>query len=372
MKSKVSIVRCKSYDKDLLFEALNKGISLIGGVETIVKENSGVLIKPNLLSARKPDEAVTTHPEFIRAIIKVLKKRNCKISLGDSPSGYGSNLVEKIYEVTGMQSVCRQEGINLIKFDEAVMIDGIPVAKSILESDLVISVPKFKTHNITVLTGAIKNMFGAVTGLTKVEFHKRFPSPAEFSRFIARVFSLTKPGLSIADGIIAMEGEGPSGGRPRNLGVVVIGCDAVSVDAVLAHIANIPVKEITTIVEANRLGLGESDISNIEVLGEDLKEIAVKDFRLPCISVLMKLPRPVAKGIARFITFKPHIDKRQCTMCNICVKSCPVSTIKERKGHLKIYYDKCINCMCCFEVCTFGAVKIKKSLLVKIFSIVKS
>src|SRR3990167_3652862 len=103
--SKVAIVRCKSYDKDLLFEALNKGISLIGGIETIVKENSRVLIKPNLLSARRPEEAVTTHPEFVRAVIRMLKERNCNISVGDSPSGYGSNLVDNIYEVTGIKSV---------------------------------------------------------------------------------------------------------------------------------------------------------------------------------------------------------------------------------------------------------------------------
>ncbi len=370
--SKVAIVRCKSYDKDLLFKALNKGISLIGGIETIVKENSRVLIKPNLLSARRPEEAVTTHPEFVRAVIRMLKERNCDISVGDSPSGYGSNLVDNIYEVTGIKSVCSQENVNLVKFDEATVIDGIPIARHALKQDAVISLPKFKTHGITVITGAIKNMFGLVTGLTKVEFHKKFPSPDEFSRFIARFFSSVKPTLSIVDGILAMDGEGPSGGRVRNLGLVVMGKDAVSVDSVLAGIANIDVKNVSSIVEAGRLNLGEADINNIEILGERLQDAVVKDFKLAGRSVLLSLPAPLMNVISGLVSFKPHINKKKCTRCNICLKSCPVDTIEERGGYLEIRHDKCINCLCCFEVCTFGAVSIKKSFLVGLISRIKS
>lgn len=370
--SKVAIVKCKDYERETLNVTLERGFSLIGGLDSLVKENSTVLIKPNLLSARKPEEAVTTHPEFIRAIIKILKKKNCNISLGDSPSGYGSNLIDSIYEVTGMKALCSEEDVRLVKFDEARIIDSIPIAKNVLESDLVITVPKLKTHGITVITGAIKNMFGAVVGLTKVEFHKKFPKPKQFSKFIARVFSLVRPGLSIVDAISAMEGEGPSGGLPRNLGVMLMGQDAVSVDAVIAHLINIDPKNITSVSEAARLKLGEADIRNIEILGESLKDVAVKDFKLAGNSILSRLPEPILESIASLINFKPYIDTAKCTRCNICVKSCPTGMIKEKNNHLRISYDNCINCLCCFEVCTFGAVNIKKSLLVKIFSIIQS
>lgn len=370
--SKVAIIKCKNYDPEMLLEALNRGFSLIGGLHSLVKEGSSVLIKPNLLSARKPDEAVTTHPEFVRAIIKMLKKRNCKISIGDSPSGYGSNLTDRIYEITGMKALCSEENVRLIRFDEAKIIDGIPIARSMLESDLVISAPKLKTHGITVITGAIKNMFGAVVGLTKVEFHKKFPKPKQFSKFIARVFSLAKPGLSIVDAISAMEGEGPSGGLPRNVGLILMGQDAVSVDTVIAHLINVDAKNITSISEAARLKLGESDIRNIEIVGENLKDVVIKDFKLAGNSIFSRLPEPILESIASLIRFRPYIDTEKCTRCNICVKSCPTGMIKEKNSHLKISYDNCINCLCCFEVCTFGAVNIKKSFLIRLISKIKS
>ncbi|MBM3254598.1 MAG: 4Fe-4S dicluster domain-containing protein, partial [Candidatus Omnitrophica bacterium] len=171
--------------------------------------------------------------------------------------------------------------------------------------------------------------------------------------------------------ILAMDGEGPSGGRIRNLGLIVIGQDAVSVDTILARIANIDVNEISTITEVNKLGIGESNLEAIEIRGENLKAITVKDFKLPSSSILARLPKPIVKNVARLITFKPYINKKQCTRCNICVRSCPVNTIKEKNNYLQINYSGCINCMCCFEVCAFGAVEIKRSFLVKIFSIME-
>ncbi len=365
--SKVSILKCKSYDTVLIYKTLSEGFSLLGGLDNIITENSNVLIKPNLLSAKDPKEAVTTHPEFVRAIIRVLKERNCKISVGDSPSGYGSKLVDRVYDVTGMKDVCAQENVELVKFDKAREIDGIPIAELVLDADLVISVPKLKTHGITTLTGAVKNMYGGIPGLAKVEFHKQFPDPAEFSKFVAKTFSLMKPGLAIVDGICAMDGEGPSGGSIKNLGLIIMGQDAVSVDAVLADITGMDIKKMYSINRAD----GVSDISKIQVIGEKLKGVKASGFKLPSSSIIDKIPKPILKVIIKLVSFKPRIDAKNCTRCSICVKSCPVETIiqKSPEDFPYISYDKCITCLCCYESCTYDAVKINKSLLVKFFSL---
>ncbi|MFH0839048.1 MAG: DUF362 domain-containing protein [Candidatus Omnitrophota bacterium] len=369
--SKVAIVKCSTYDREALFEALSKSLSLIGGIDTLLAAHAKVLIKPNLLSARNPDEAVTTHPEFVRALIRVLKQKKCDISVGDSPSGFSGDFVERVYEVTGMKAVCAEEGAVLVKFDESKIINGIPIAKRVLESDVVISLPKFKTHGLVVMTGAIKNMYGAVPGLSKVEFHKKFPDPGEFSKLIVDVFSLARPHLSIVDGIWSMDGDGPAGGRVRHLGLIIAGFDAVSVDSVLCRIVGIKPDEIDMIAEAHRRNLGTSHSDDIEVLGENIKDVAVTDFRLASSSILKKIPPPLMKMLSRFIFLRPYINTVLCVTCRMCVKNCPMHTIIQKDNYLKIDYSTCINCLCCFEVCPHAAIEIRKSFLVKIFSLLQ-
>ena len=229
--AKVSVARCDDYNPKRVFNAVKKAVDLSGGMESFVKPGMRVLLKPNLLSARVPEDAVDTHPEVVRSVVRLVRQAGGRVRIGDSPGGYGKN-IDLIFEKSGMKKMAHEEGVELVKFTSSRFVDGIPISRQVLDSDRVISIPKLKTHSITVLTAAVKNTYGCVTGLYKAECHSRFPREEEFAKVIAKVHSITKPALSIVDGIVGMEGDGPAAGRAKKLGVILAGPDdAVAVDS---------------------------------------------------------------------------------------------------------------------------------------------
>ncbi|MDD5429041.1 MAG: DUF362 domain-containing protein, partial [Candidatus Omnitrophica bacterium] len=232
---KVSLVKCQDYDRDKVFDAVKRCVDLVGGIGAYVRPGTKVLIKPNLLSARTPEEGVDTHPEVVRAVVRLVKAAQGVPIIGDSPGGYGAN-IDEIFDKSGMRAMAKEEGAELVKFTASKSIDGIPFTRYLFDCDSVISVPKFKTHCLTVMTAGIKNMYGTVVGLHKVECHSKAPNEEDFVKIIAKVYSVAKPRLTIVDGITAMEGDGPSGGKTRQMGLLMAGADAVAIDAVAAAI----------------------------------------------------------------------------------------------------------------------------------------
>jgi uncharacterized protein (DUF362 family) len=216
-KSKISIVRCEKYDPQELNAAIKKAVGAIGGIRAFVNRNDRVLIKPNILSGRKPEEAVCTHPEVVRAVIKMVKETGAVITVGDSPGGFLKN-IEEVYEVSGIAKIAKEEKVNLVKFTFSRTVDGFPISIRALDADKIISIPKFKTHEITGITAGIKNMYGTVVGLNKTKCHADAPTEKKLAKIIARVYAVSKPHLSIVDAVVSMEGEGPSAGDPRNTG----------------------------------------------------------------------------------------------------------------------------------------------------------
>jgi uncharacterized protein (DUF362 family)/Pyruvate/2-oxoacid:ferredoxin oxidoreductase delta subunit len=323
-----------------------------------------VLLKPNLLSARLPEDAVDTHPEVVRAVARLVKGAGAVPFIGDSPGGFGKNIGD-IFEKSGMKRIADEEGIKLETFTASKFVDGIPIARQIFDSDRVISIPKFKTHSITVLTAAIKNMFGSVVGLYKAECHSLAPKEEDFSRIIAKVYSITKPHLTIVDGIVAMEGDGPSSGVIRKMNLVMASEDAVAIDSCLAKIMGLPPLDILVTREACESKLGEADLSKIEALGDSLDAFVAKDFKLPQTTPLKYLPKNVLDCVASLIRFKPYIDDKACARCNLCKLTCPVNCIEIEKDHCSIDYKKCIRCLCCHEVCPYRAISIKRNILTK-------
>lgn len=364
-RSTISIVRCTDYNTNKVERSVRHAINLLGGIEKFVKRGERVLIKPNLLSARRPEEAVCTHPEVVRAVVRILKEVGASITIGDSPGGFLKN-IEEVYRVSGISSVAREEKVNLVKFAFSKKVEGFPISVRVLGADKIISLPKFKTHEITGITGAVKNMYGSIVGLFKTKCHADAPTEKQLAKVIAKVFSLTKPDLSIVDGIVSMEGEGPSAGDPCRTEFIMAGCDAVAIDTMLAVLIGAKPLSFAVTSECGNMGLGQTDPDKIDILGENFSGFIKRDFKQARGRIILRFLPPLLMGmVAQQLKFWPEIDPELCKKCNMCKLSCPVHAIDVRK---KIYYvdkGKCIRCMCCREVCPYKAIHVRKNWLAR-------
>lgn len=372
MNSQVSIARCREYNRLQVLEATRSSIDLLGGITSFVKPGAKVLLKPNLLMAKEPEAGITTHPEVVRAIIKLLKEINCRIILGDGPSVWGNQIenVEEVYSRTGMRKLCQDEGVKIVDFDKRRMREKFPLTAWLDECDCFINIPKFKTHDFTILTGAVKNLFGLVPGTYKTELHKNYFAPEDFANILVDIYQEARPALTVIDGIIAMEGDGPAtGGKPRNLGLIFAGSDCVALDTVLALIMGVEPEYILTTKEAARRALGISDIRSIRILGERLENIIGEPFQLPVTSIAKKIPRPIIRLAKKLIKYYPCVEHDHCISCAACIKACPNKAISMRNKRVNFDYKKCISCFCCQEVCPNAAIKVKKSIMAKLIGL---
>lgn len=365
-RPKVAIVRCADYERPRVFDAVKRAVDLCGGMAAFVKPGMKVLVKPNILSARPPGDAVDTHPEVVRAVVRLAKEAGGSVSVGDSPGGYGKN-IDEAFEASGIRKAAEEEGARLVRFSASRQVEGMPIAVAALEADRVISVPKLKTHSITVLTAAVKNTFGMVTGLHKAECHSAAPKAEDLAKILAKVYAITRPALSVVDGIVAMDGDGPSAGRVRPLGAVLAGSDAVAIDACVARIAGIEPLDVPVTKEAYARGLGEADLGRIDVVGDGLEGFVAKDFALPRTTrYLRMMPKPILESFMYFVKFKPVIDPAICKRCGLCAETCPVKAISVVSGVYKVDHRKCVKCLCCHEVCPYKAVFVKGNFLTKL------
>lgn len=373
MSAKVSIVKCNSYEPAAVQQGIKKAVDLLGGITSLIKPNSKVLVKPNLLMSKSPDCGITTHPEVVRAVIRILKEINCKIVVGDGPSVWGRYIenVDEVYEITGIKKVCQDEQVRLINFDKRRMRDKFPLTVELDECDHLISLPKFKTHEFTLITGAIKNLFGLVSGTYKTELHKNYFVPAEFAKILVDIYQEAKPSLTIIDGILAMEGDGPAtGGITRQLDLLLAGSDCVALDTVMAKIMGITQQEVLTTKEAALRNLGEAVLKRIEIVGEDMDKLNIRPFILPKNSEKKTNLPPIIKKIFKtLIRYYPYSLRSKCTRCGHCVNVCPNQCIRLKKSGIDVDYKKCIACFCCQEACPAAAIGVKKSLLAKLIGL---
>ncbi len=372
-KLQVSIVKCKTYQPDELAQKIGEALRLIGGVEKFIRPGSKVLVKPNLLMATTPDTGITTHPEFVRQVLRLLKNINCRIYLGDGPSVFGSQMenIVKVYDQTGIRKMAEEEAVELVTFDKRYMEGYFPLAQYVKDCDYILSLPKFKTHEYMILTGAVKNLFGLIPGTFKLECHKNFHQPERFAKMLLDVYTAVKPALSIVDGITGIEGNGPAtSGTKRDIGLILAGSDPVALDTVLAGIMNARPENIYTIKEALNRNLPGASLNNIDILGEGLKSVVIRGFKLPATSlpraILNNLPPFAANLLKKWLTFQPKIDTDICQLCNACVNNCPQKTMSNKNGKIIIDYSQCISCFCCREVCPYAAIGIKKSFLARL------
>ncbi|HEX9974786.1 MAG TPA: DUF362 domain-containing protein [bacterium] len=371
-KSIVSIVRCQDYEPGQVDLAIEQSIKNIGGLDQLIKQGTRVHIKPNLLTAKSPDKAATTHPSLVKSLVKRVLELGGLVTIGDSPAGI-SRPIEEYWQATGMEDVALETGVKLVQLEKKGVVERTVngkayfIASAVAEVDVVINVCKLKTHNLTLFTGAIKNMFGAIPGFKKSEYHKQAPKVEEFSEIIVDIFSAVRPQLNIMDAIEIMEGNGPSAGRPRHLGMILASRDAVALDAIAAKIVGFEAGEILTTEKAYQRGLGEKVIDRIAILGESLGALGDLQIALPTNRFQNYIPASVVKVLGKLVWVRPKPDENRCKRCGACIAICPTQAMNPKDGFPVIDYKKCISCFCCDEVCPHNAIDQDMSWLTKLF-----
>jgi uncharacterized protein (DUF362 family)/NAD-dependent dihydropyrimidine dehydrogenase PreA subunit len=372
MSAKISVVKCNSYEPAVVEQAVRSTLNLLGGITCFVKPGSRVLVKPNLLLSKEPEYAITTHPQVVSSVIHILKEINCRVIIGDGPSVWGQYIenVDDVYEKTGIKKVAQDEGVKLVNFDKRRMRDKFPLTVWLDECDYLVNLPKFKTHEFTLITGAIKNLFGLVSGTYKTELHKNYFQADEFAKILVDIYQESRPALTIIDGILAMEGDGPgTGGKVRQLNLLLGGSDCVALDTVMARIMGIRHQEVLSTKEAALRGLGEGQLSRIKIEGEDIDKLNIPPFILPQVSKIGNLPHVLKVILKSLIKYYPYSLRLKCTRCGRCVKICPKKCIMLKKKSIIFNYKQCIACFCCQEACPAAAIGVKKSLLAKLIGL---
>lgn len=372
-KNAVSLIKCAGYDAADVQAAVKQAVFLLGGIERFVRPGEKVLLKPNLLTDAPPEKGVDTHPEIVRAVIRLLRPVTRHIVCGDSPSVWGEKKdINRVYEVSGIKKVCEEEGVELVYFTKSRIVKGYPLTPWAFSCDRLINIPKFKTHGYTILTACLKNLFGLVVGMHKMKLHFDHPGVLDLSRVIVDIYEARRPDLNIIDAVVAMEGDGPgSAGTLKNMRLIAAGSDGVCLDMVLAHLMNLDDLDIPTNREAVSRGLGPGCLADIDVLGGRLSDFEVESFKLPKASVLARLPqmpRVLGRLLLAFLSLKPYVVASACKLCGTCQKSCPAGAIRLDRRGVHVNRSKCILCLCCQEICPHGAIDVRKNFLLRLLT----
>ncbi len=371
-KAMVSIVKVQDYDCDLIYEAVKKAVELIGGLQDVIKPGSRVFVKINHLPPPSPPEkGIVTHPVFAEAVLRLLKTFSDNVTVGDDIASDGADG----FSISGFRQMCQRVGVRLVNLREGGFVevecnghflDKIYLSKIALDADVIINLPKLKTHSLTVLTGGVKNMYGTIPSGLRTRFHGEYVKSEDFSQVLTDIFSAIRPQLTIMDGIVAMEGEGPASGGLRRLGVVLASQDAVALDAVMAKMVGLNPRDIYTTRYCDERGLGVGNLDNVKVVGERLGSVAVSDFRAPASAtglVIRRAPGFLPRLVTRQLSVRPRVIENQCTGCRECEEICPAGAISVASKTARINPSRCIQCMCCHEACRFNAIVPRRSII---------
>lgn len=367
----VAIEKVQVYSREEVRRGIERLLSCYGGMGAFVKPGERVLLKPNMLSAKTPEAAVTTHPVVVAVVIELVREAGGIPLVGDSP---GVGKLSRVADKCGILKVLEETGTELVEFSEPVEVAGeglfrrIELARPYLEADRIINLPKLKTHGMMTMTCAVKNLFGAVVGTSKAAWHLKAGEDRElFARVLLEIYQLRKPDLNIVDAIVAMEGDGPGSGDPRQVGVLMAGVNPVSVDQVAAEILGIPGRLLHVERVAEKLGIPGADPASIRRLGVSVEEARVADFRLPpTADVQWGMPRFLSRRLRDLFTAYPVSTASKCGLCGICCEACPPGAMEIRNGSLRIDYKRCIRCFCCRELCPSHALGVREGRLLRI------
>lgn len=389
----IIVKKCGDYDyqkvREKIYEILNQG-----EVALKIKPGMNVLLKANLLSKKTPEQCVTTNPQVIKAICEYVKECGGIPIIADSPAGpYNENSLKAVYAATGMARVAEETGALLnydtsfenVKLKDAKTLDKIDIINPVLRAHMVISVAKLKTHVMMTYTGAVKNLYGVIPGLTKAAYHMKLQEPVNFANHLIDICEFVKPDFSIIDGIHAMEGDGPNSGEKVEFGYLLGGSNPYELDLVAAALIGMDKYDVATLLNSEKRGvLKESEVTVIvedaesgEYIALDMLEfieyvnmLEIRAFKKPRARSVNFLSGRVPAGIERFLVdkskSKPFFIHEKCIGCGYCVRNCPAKIIHLENKKAVVDLNKCISCFCCHEVCPEHAVEIRVPLIAKL------
>ena len=378
----VALSPVRAYDEELIFSALNEQARMLGIAETQYA-GKRVVIKPNLVAPSRPDAAATTHPVFLRALVRFLRSHGAEqLLLAESPGGpFTEASLRNNYKVCGILEAAQECGLPLnfdttsgiVNAPDAYVCRSFSVITPIREADVIVDLCKLKSHSLTRMSCAVKNFFGVIPGIEKFAMHSAYPQLDAFSEMIVDLAAMlcgTHEILTVCDAIVTMEGNGPTGGRPRPLGAVLMSASPFCLDAAAEELIGFSGTVSITKCAAKR-GLCPASAEELTVLGASLADFRVSDFREPDASsgkFLRSLPELFGGRFAAFFSPRPEIDGKRCVGCGVCAASCPQKTVtivnRSGKKRARIETKKCIRCFCCQELCPIHAVKIRKNPLI--------
>lgn len=332
-----------------------------------VTDQMRVLVKPNLLLPAPPGRAIVTHPLICRAVVIYLLKKGARVQVSDSP---GIGTFKKLIQETGYQEALRDLDVELKPFEASVEVDigapfgKIPVAGDAVEADLIINLAKLKTHTQMYLTLSIKNMFGCIVGLRKPEWHMRAGMDRMiFAKLLVQIYEALRPGFTIIDGILALEGQGPGkSGTPRQLGWLIGGKNGHAVDKTVCTLLDLDPQMLLTYRQAHEMGICANEIyvnGNLQI---------IDDFAFPELHSLSLGPEAVRGFMRKYVIQRPVIDQKICQVCGECWGICPADAVIHDVHGVRINTEKCIRCYCCIEVCPHAAIRAKEPILGKLRS----
>ncbi len=385
MDNKVFAVRCPDYDQAKV--KMTELFKLMGGIGAFVSEGENIILKANLLLGAEPEKAVTTHPEIVVSTGKIVKDSGAVPLVADSPgSGYKYNekMLKRIYGVCGLEQSCNHAKIQLnfdttfkeISYPDGRLIKRFEVITPILQSDGVLNLCKLKTHLFMHMTGAVKNSFGVIPGLTKPGYHAKLRDTERFADMLIDLSNFVAPRLSIMDAVVGMEGEGPNAGVPRKVGLILASKNPFALDVIAGEIMGIDRDKNPVLIAAEKRNIGPTRLEDVDLIGVEKSALRIPDFKLPStiygntgfgsVPVWQKLLVPLLKD---GMSVKPRINRDKCMACASCHDSCPVQAITMNKdSYAEIDEAKCIRCYCCHEMCKYDAIALQKNLLYRLLN----
>lgn len=384
---KISLLKCEEYNLELIEKKLREGFELLGGdkfLKDLIPYNSKVLLKPNMLSIENIGSPVVTNFNVFEAVIRIISDYTDNISFGDSP-GFGDS--KKAADKSGLLSVAEKYNVKFedfkesihVKLEDSILCKSWKVARAPYEADVLITLPKLKTHAMAYFTGAVKNQFGCIPGTLKATWHTRMPEANNFCKMLLDLNKLVNTNFAILDGIVAMEGNGPKNGKSKKMNTIIMGKSLTAVDSTAVRLIGYdnPL-DIPVLKEAYDHKWGYVLPNDIEILGESIESMKVKDFELCRKGGSFYFISPGVTNFLRdLIAPDPSLIKEKCIGCGRCAEVCPekpkvLKMVKVKGKNQPVWnMNECIRCFCCQELCPCGAIETKYSILSKILGMNK-
>jgi len=382
MDDKVFIVRCPDYSE--VGTKMAELLAMMDGMDSFAHAGERIVLKVNLLQPAKVEKAVTTHPAVVSAVARLVKDAGAIPIIADSPGSgyqYTEKTLNKFYRTCEMYRVAEEDGIDLnvdtgyeiVSYPEGNLIKRFEVITPVLEADALFNLCKLKTHAFMHLTGAVKNIFGVIPGLTKPGYHAKLLEKSHFAAMLLDLAEYVSPRLSIMDAVMGLEGEGPgSRGRPRHVGLLIAAESPLALDVVASDLIGLKREQNPVLLEAETRGLYPNRLEDVEIIGADISELRIPDYKLPATV-------PEGGGLGRWsllapllkkgTTLQPRVIKGSCSACGACRESCPSEAITlTDEDCAQIEDDKCIRCYCCHEMCPDSAIELHQSLMYRLIN----